>query len=588
MIKYPFLKAQPSTRQMIDTFKGYNHNLRIGSGEFYEMQNLTSDDYPVLSVRGKRGIVDQSLNSSRGMYYVTGTGLFYTKFENGKVNLYLRTEEDSKTYYITALDPNSNKKFALIGTEFVIAPDMKVVNITNRLCYKLGQTWVVNEGTIDLQLCDAVGNVYENVTYSYEPPTAPGYHQLWMCKDAGNIGLKQYEPLSSEWVSVATTYVKISGLGEHEFYPGDGVEISGLDGVRSDVDNLNGNHVLQVAGHGEIVIPGVVLETVPAQDCSANPIKIELKVPLLDYIVESGNRLWGCKKDTNEIYACKLGDVKNWNCFQQLATDSWVGNVGTTGEFTGAAVQNGYPVFYKENCKHKVWPSATGAHQITTTACDGVAKDSDNSIAVLDGTVFYKSPFGVCSDSGGGVTRISESFGNVKYKYACGAICNGKYYLNLMDERYEVYLFVYDIAKRMWHVEDGPRDRYITSGNGSVYTVSNNILLDLTGRTGTPEEKVSWMAVTGDLGVELPEQKYISRLTLRLMLEPGATLEIYAQYDREQTWVKLGQVYGTDLRSFSLPVRLRRCDQLRLKLQGSGMCKIYSLTKTLQKGSELP
>lgn len=101
------------------------------------------------------------------------------------------------------------------------------------------------------------------------------------------------------------------------------------------------------------------------------------------------------------------------------------------------------------------------------------------------------------------------------------------------------------------------------------------------------EEDVSWMAVTGDLGLELPEQKYISRLTLRLSLDPGATLEVYAQYDREQTWVKLGQVYGTDLRSFSLPVRPRRCDQLRLKLQGTGMCKLYSITKTLEKGSEL-
>ena len=113
-------------------------------------------------------------------------------------------------------------------------------------------------------------------------------------------------------------------------------------------------------------------------------------------------------------------------------------------------------------------------------------------------------------------------------------------------------------------------------------------MYDLTGNTGTPEEAVSWMAVTGDLGLELPEQKYISRLTLRLCLEPGASLEIFAQYDREQTWVKLGKVYGTELKSFSLPVRPRRCDQLRLKLQGKGMCKLYSITETLEKGSELP
>ena len=59
MIQYPHLKEQRSTRQVIDVFKGYNHNLRIGSGEFYEMENLTSDDYPVLSTRGKRSFVER-------------------------------------------------------------------------------------------------------------------------------------------------------------------------------------------------------------------------------------------------------------------------------------------------------------------------------------------------------------------------------------------------------------------------------------------------------------------------------------------------------------------------------------------------
>jgi hypothetical protein len=264
--------------------------------------------------------------------------------------------------------------------------------------------------------------------------------------------------------------------------------------------------------------------------------------------------------------------------------------VGTPGKFTGAAVQNGYPVFYKETCKHKVWPSTTGAHQITSTVCDGVEEGSSASVAVLDGTVFYKSPSGIYADNGGGATRISDPLGDGEYKYACATIFDRKYYLNMLDlnDGMKRRLFVYDIVKRLWHLEDGPDDRYIASGGGRLYSISDGSLIDLTGRRGASEENVSWMAVTGDLGLELPEQKYISRLTLRLCLEPGATLEIYAQYDREQVWVKLGQVYGKDLHSFSLPVRPRRCDQLRLKLQGKGMCKLYSITETLAKGSELP
>ena len=55
-MKYPSLKALPSSRQMTDTFLGYNHNLRIGSGEFFDMKNMTSDHYPILAPRGQRGV----------------------------------------------------------------------------------------------------------------------------------------------------------------------------------------------------------------------------------------------------------------------------------------------------------------------------------------------------------------------------------------------------------------------------------------------------------------------------------------------------------------------------------------------------
>ena len=55
-MKYPTLTELYTSRDMIDAFRGYNHNLRIADGEFYDMKNLTSSDYPVLSPRPKRGV----------------------------------------------------------------------------------------------------------------------------------------------------------------------------------------------------------------------------------------------------------------------------------------------------------------------------------------------------------------------------------------------------------------------------------------------------------------------------------------------------------------------------------------------------
>ena len=426
--------------------------------------------------------------------------------------------------------------------------------------------------------------MYENMTVSPEPPSAPYHHQLWLCNAAGNMALHQYEAITAQWVTVATTYVKVSGLGDHRFNAHDAVQISGFTG---EALSFNGSYIIEAVSHGDIVVTGLIQQP-HTHDCQNGKITIERRAPKLDFAVEAGNRLWGCKKSTNEIYACKLGDIFNWNGFQGLSTDSWVASIGTPGEFTGAVVQNGYPIFYKEDCKHKVWLSSTGAHQVAATPCNGVEKGSESSLAVLGGTVFYKSPFGICADDGGGPVDIGRCFGSEQYHNACGAVHDQKYYICMRDGDGKSHLFVYDLSKKLWHREDSIASECIASGGGGVYVASEGELWDLTGKTGTPEGPVSWMVQTGDLGLEIPEQKYISRLTLRVLLEPGATLEIYARYDREPLWVELGQVWGTSLKSFSLPVRPRRCDQLRLKLQGTGMCKVYSITKTLEKGSELP
>ncbi|MBQ5642272.1 MAG: hypothetical protein IIV13_00750 [Bacteroidaceae bacterium] len=601
MIHYPYLKEQPSSHQMIDTFKGYNHNLRIGKGEFYEMENLTSDDYPLLSVRRRRGYIGniEAPGYATGMLYVSGVGLFAAvntqtpqdSADPEEGELYL-LDESGKAKAVAHHLMAGPKSLALMGKNLFICPDMVCTDLDaiqtkdHPDFWSMSYSLAVTGGVIFANPCREDGSEYENYVPSETSPSSPEDMMVWVDTSVYPYVVRQYSSIQEEWVTLSNTYIRIWSTGnslmEHRFNAGDGITISGLKG---DAEFLNGSHIVRNTGHGYIVVAGTMQRKISYSPVI--PAIFERKVPVLDFVVESGNRLWGCAKNTNEIYACKLGDYRNWNCFQGLSTDSWVGTIGTPGEFTGAVVQNSYPIFYKENCKHKVWPSSSGAHQITTVPCDGVEKGSENSIAVLDGTVFYKSGSGVFADDGGGTVEIGQALGDARYCNAIGAIYDRKYYLSMENSTGNRELFVYDIVKRLWHRENYIEGTLCSAGN-SLYCVEGGQMYDLTGNTGTPEEAVSWMAVTGDLGLELPEQKYISRLTLRLCLEPGATLEIYAQYDREQVWVKLGQVYGKDLHSFSLPVRPRRCDQLRLKLQGKGMCKLYSITETLAKGSELP
>lgn len=588
MIHYPYLQEQPSSRRTVDVFRGLNRNERIGEGEFCDMQNLTSDYYPVLSPREMRTRLHRAqADSYNGAYYISGTGTFLIEYgrlvyidENG--NTYTEASETG------SFDPDRQYRFALMGKNLIVVPDMKWIDIdTPTVVHSMDETWSVTSGTVKAVLCDREGKAYENVIESPNAPTNVGNLALWLDSSRIPRVLMQYTALTAEWTAIPTVYVKITGLGDHRFEDGDGVEISGLDGIAHD---LNGSHVIQRVSHGEIVIIGTVDEDYE-QDCAEKPVTIERKAPRLDFVVEAANRLWGCKRDVNEIYASKLGDFKNWNVFSGLSTDSWVGSVGSAGSFTGAVNQGGYPVFYKCAHKHKVWPSATGAHQVTAIPCVGVKASCAGSVATYGGSVLYVSGQGVYLDDGSGEVKISQALEPWSYSEGSGAVHGDKYYLSLGKTGTDTReLLVYDLVKRIWCQEDGEHITALVSAGKRLYAIDcglHSCVWDLTGSRGTLEGKVLWSATTGDLMLSAPDHQYISRLTLRLSLEPESRLDIYARYDHEDRWVKLGTAYGRKPGSFTLPVRPRRCDHLQLKLEGQGMGKIYSITQTLEKGSEL-
>jgi len=107
--------------------------------------------------------------------------------------------------------------------------------------------------------------------------------------------------------------------------------------------------------------------------------------------------------------------------------------------------------------------------------------------------------------------------------------------------------------------------------------------------SGTPDTaQVQWMAETGNLGISSPDRKYLSGLTLRLWLEKEAKAEIFVQYDLSGEWLHLCTIFGTELRSFTVPIRPRRSDHFKLRLVGTGAAKLYSITKTISKGSAIP
>ena len=593
---FPTLKETYTTQQVTDLFMGYNHNLKIEDGEFYDMENLTSSYYPLLANRGKRGTVSK-LTAPRGLLaksrlaYIDGTRLFY---DDADITSYL----SAAGFAISPDETMLPKSLMSMGAYILIFPDKLYINTENYTdCGSIeAEFTTATNSAVTYTICKIDGTPYGIPAVGGSEPAAPDNGSLWIDTSASTHVLKQYSSTSSMWIDVPTVYTKISyaGIGK-SFSQYDGVKISGCSSteasIATQIEALNGSKIIYEKGDDYIVVVGLLDQTYTQ---TTGSVTVSRKMPDMDYITEAENRLWGCKYGLvdgvtlNEIYCCALGDFKNWNQFLGLSTDSYVASVGTDGPWTGAVTHLGYPLFFKENVMHKVYISSTGAHQIADTACRGVQSGSHKSLVVVNERLYYKSVTDICVYDGSLPASVSPQFGTERYFDAVGGFLGDKYYVSMRDMRNNWHLFVYDTVKGFWHREDATQAMCFARCNGDLYYIDANSqeLKCVNGSKGTLETAVPWSATTGLMGYQTVERKYVSRFNLRMKLPIGSQADMYIQYDSDGVWNHAGHMVGVGTKTFMLPVRPRRCDHFQIRIDGIGEVRIYSFAKILEVGSD--
>ena len=120
----------------------------------------------------------------------------------------------------------------------------------------------------------------------------------------------------------------------------------------------------------------------------------------------------------------------------------------------------------------------------------------------------------------------------------------------------------------------------------TLFDKDKNVIKTLFGSGTKDTNNIKWMAETGILGTSSPDKKYISRLTIRLMMDIGARVVFSIQYDSTGEWENVCTLVGHNLKTFSLPIRPKRCDHFRLRVEGEGNVKIFSISKITEQGSD--
>ncbi len=573
----PYNKAH----NIISVFKGYENRLIADDNTFFKEENLSSDEYPVLSVRNKRLFLNVGSDNLHGLFSKEYPGFIV----NGELHYANQIVKG-----LVFPDIEKERTMVSMGSKLLIFPDKVYFNANDLSDY--GSLEAEFYGTsAECSLCRGDGDLYENYFVSASAPQLPTHGDLWVDTSAIPHTLKQYSAETEEWIEIKENYIRITspGIGV-QFQKFDGVFLSGFASA-----GLEGNYIIYDKADDYIVVSGIIDTNVTI----SQSFSIRKILPDMDFVCESGNRLWGCNSEKNEIYASKLGDPTNFYSFMGISSDSYAVTVGTDGAFTGVTAYKGYVIFFKEKCVHKVY-GQNPPYTVMTSHIVGVQNGCHRSICNLNDTLYYKSVAGVYAYEGGLPVNISEALGNEYYTDAVSGFFKDKLYIALRDVRGIKKLFVYDTLRYIWHCEGELDVEEFVTDNMNLYCIVSQdgnqklMLVDAENVYGSipfsnfqlyTEDTIKWYAQTNLWGLNVPENKYYSNIMIKAVCEPGAKMTVFFKYDFSDEWYEQCTFTAEKPEIAEIPFSTPRCNYLTIRLEGEGKVKILSISRTMTLGS---
>ena len=600
-----------NSRSLVRVFGGLNETYACSEAEYSAGVNFSARDFPALSTRKPRRKL-HALTGLNGMYHLNGLLTIC-----GKDIIYTPDAAGADTVGCTNAVSDSRKALVGIGTKILIFPDKLAFDTADGSVSALGAVWKAEGQSVQFTPCDAAGKTYQPDSYGREEPEKPADGQLFLKVEdeehpwSSTGTLEVYSASSGNWTAVPLDYCRITAAGAQKlFAQWDTVTVSGTAAQQAGMwEELNGDLVVY-----DLLENGLRVKVTPKGECFygtlvqgadsarwtsldgketrsfavSTPVRMERRVPDLDYITECDNRVWGCSSKENVIYACKLGDPTNWFSYRGIAADSYAVTVGSDGAFTGAATCMGYALFFKENTLHKLYGSKPSDFQLSSLRCRGVARNAARSLCVLNETLYYLSSDGVMAWDGSIPAKVSAALDAgrlANVKQAVGGALDGRYYLHVSREN-EVRLLVYDTERGLWHEEDVCSFEMASTG-GQLYLWDGRTLWaadpsrEAAGqRSEETEQGVEFALTTGDLGLDSSEERYLSRLTLRLDAACRSRVTVEVSYDGGPWENAAALTVEGPRRNCDLHLVPRRCASLRLRLWGYGQITLRSLAKT--------
>lgn len=509
--------------------RGINYSDNYGDGDLAGSENLSVRRWPYIATRNGR----QRQEGYQGITALTSW--------NGLVAIrpgdHDGTQEDEVLYQgnsVGWLDHTDEpRQFAAVNTRLVIWPDQVYLDMTDQTIKSLGAEAKASAAEFSAQDKD-----------------------------------KQNEKTNTAKFTLAEG-TDLTAV----FHPGDGVEISGFSTLKDNNITL----AIRTVTVDTITTDGDVF-TVGEETAE---ITITRKIPKLDFICESNNRLWGVSNEDKTIFASALGDPTNFYAYQGVATDSYALPVASAGDFTGCCKLSSSVLFWKEQVLHKVLGSYPAEYQMYTYEMEGVRAGCEKSMTIINDALFYVGLHGVFTYAGGTPADISQVFGEHLLTEGVGGTDGEKYYLSVLDNEKEA-LYVFSPNDGVWLREDSFRftdiardgeDVYLLRRDGSVWLADSR----------EPDPQIEWSLEYKPFYETIEGRKRVSRLLIRMEMPQGAWLRVETSTDDDR-WQEAGLIKGPKTDTVPILVQPRRGDQYKVRLRGHGPCVIKGVLREFLQG----
>lgn len=359
-----------------------------------------------------------------------------------------------------------------------------------------------------------------------------------------------------------------------KFKVGDGVTIAGAYDNDQDV-------VIQSVTADTIGVGSDVFKDLTVED---GYITIERKVPDLDYICESENRLWGCNSKEQTIYSSALGDPSNFFVYEGVSTDGYALAVGTEGDFTGCCKLGSSVLFWKETRLHKLLGSYPAEYALYTYDIEGLQAGCHKSLQIINEVLYYQGLHGVYAYSGGLPSLVSANFGDRTFTGGVAGSDGDTYFLSLMEGN-RAHLLVYETRQAVWLEEDGTRvvdfarvgkDLYLLDSEGCVWLEDS----------GEEDPELPWMAQFAPFYETAEGRKVFTKVLLRLELPRGAWMKVETRRDGGN-WLEGRKIVGRDADTIPVQLPINRCDRFEVRLSGKGPCTVKAMVLEYAMGSDV-